>query len=223
MQLVTAEQIRDHKIEDSEIKIEGESQKAEDTEMTAKKTAKRAPKAPKEKKEAKARLLVYGLKLTAFIHWMRDKGFTLNEARHVLRSNGFTMIVKHPKTATSIFDHTLRAHLNCYPKFCKKKAEKLDEKTTTAIMALKKATPEESEVPGSTKKPKKQRSAEKAPKKAKAAAKKPGKSASPKKTAEKKPKTPKVASPKKVKAKHQPKAKDAPASAPVAGVSDSEG
>jgi hypothetical protein len=195
---------------------EGESQKEEA--MSTKKTAtkKAASKKPTDdRKNAITHISIFGRRITEFMHWLRDHKYTLAQARHILKKKGFKIITTGPVDSKTVRDNTIRPHLNCFPKFCKKKAEKFEPKIVSEIEAIVKAMPKEDVAPKTKKVAKAKRSASKATKKDASAPKKTPKNMTPRwdkaKAAPKTPKAPKVAAPKKVKTKTASKPKDAPA------------
>jgi hypothetical protein len=101
----------------------------------------------------KKKVTIFGLGITAFIHWMRDHKFTVAQARYVFRAKGFEIVPKPAPGKLEVRDNTIRPHLHCFPKFCKQKAPKLSAEFTAELMKLKKAAPKDEPVPEGAQKP----------------------------------------------------------------------
>jgi hypothetical protein len=92
----------------------------------------------------KDKLKIMGLGVTQFIHWMRDRKFSLTEARHVIEELGIEIREERAKVKPgekAVRDNTIRPHLHCYPKFCKTKAPDMMPEFAKAVMDLKATTP----------------------------------------------------------------------------------
>jgi len=120
----------------------------------------------------KERPKIFGLGITQLIHWMRDKKFTVAEVRHVFRSLGLPVVTKQKSHGQKcVSDHAIRAHLHCFPKFCKARAKRIADKAAVEqLLKLRKETPEDEPVP--QQKPPKAAKAPAKPKAKKAARKK---------------------------------------------------